>query len=245
MTRAGEIDPDGGGDDILAAEYVVGALSADERRIVSARIDADPAFARLVERWEADLSPMADGFQPVEPPASVKRALDQRLFATTAAPEAPAQTGGGLWSSLAFWRGLSAAAVIGLAVLAARPQLVEPPLPPAPQANRLVASLAPQQSDVHYFVVYDARTADIGLSHVTGERESGKDFELWVIESGQNPVSLGVVPSGATVHLAVDRALREKIESGAVFAISLEPQGGSPTGKPTGPVVASGDLREI
>jgi anti-sigma-K factor RskA len=245
MTRAGEMERDGGGDDILAAEYVVGALSADERRAVAARIDADPAFARLVERWEADLSPMADGFQPVEPPAAVKRALDERLFASTASSAQAARSGGGLWSSLAFWRGLSAAAVVGLAILAARPQLVEPPVPELPQASRLVASLAPQQSDVHYFVVYDARTADIGLSHVTGERGSGQDFELWVIEGDQPPASLGVIPSGSTAHLAVNRALREKIERGAVFAISLEPRGGSPTGQPTGPVVAAGDLREI
>jgi len=30
-----------------------------------------------------------------------------------------------------------------------------------------------------------------------------------------------------------------------LFAISLEPHGGSPTGQPTGPVVASGDLRAM
>jgi anti-sigma-K factor RskA len=35
------------------------------------------------------------------------------------------------------------------------------------------------------------------------------------------------------------------IASGALFAISLEPEGGSPTGQPTGPVVAAGDLRSI
>ncbi len=28
----------------------------------------------------------------------------------------------------------------------------------------------------------------------------------------------------------------------AVLAVSLEPQGGSPTGQPTGPVIASGKL---
>ncbi len=33
--------------------------------------------------------------------------------------------------------------------------------------------------------------------------------------------------------------------SGAVFAISVEPDGGSTTGQPTGPVVAAGDLRAI
>jgi len=242
MTRSGEFEADGGGDDILAAEYVVGALSAAERRDVAARIDRDAAFARLVERWEINLSPMQDGFSPVVPPASVKRAVDERLFAAAPAATAAAGSGSRFWNSLAVWRSLAAAAVLAFAVLAAGPYLVEVP---APEAGRLVASLAPRESDVHYFVVYDARTADIGLSHVTGERQSGRDFELWVIENGQSPASLGVIPAGSTVHLAVDRALREKIEQGAVFAISLEPQGGSPTGQPTGPVVAAGDLRDI
>lgn len=242
MTRTGEFGGDGGGDDILAAEYVVGALSVEERREVAARIERDPAFARLIERWETNLSPMQDGFAPVEPPASVKHSLDARLFAAPSAADAARSTGGGFWNSLAVWRGLAAAAVLAVAVLAGRPYLVEPP---EPQASRLVASLAPRESDVHYFVVYDARTADIGLSHVTGERQGGRDFELWVIENGQTPASLGIIPAGSTVHLAVDQALREKIEQGAVFAISLEPQGGSPTGQPTGPVVAAGDLRDI
>lgn len=237
MTRAGEFDEDGGGDDILAAEYVVGALSAEERRAVASRIETDAGFARLVERWEANLAPMQDGFEPVEPAAAVKRALDDRLFSSTAG-----SARAGFWNSLAFWRGLAVASVLAVAVLGGRPFLLERP---EPQASRLVASLAPRESDVHYFVVYDARTADIGLSHVTGERQSGRDFELWVVEKDQPPVSLGVIPAGSTVHLAVDQRLREKIEQGAVFTISLEPRGGSPTGQPTGPVVAAGDLRDI
>ena len=242
MTRAGEFDEDGGGDDILAAEYVVGALSAEERRAVASRIATDPAFAHLVERWEANLAPMQDAFEPVEPPASVKRALDERLFASAAGSARAEPVRGGLWNSLAFWRGLAVASVLAVAVLAGRPFLVEQP---EPRASRLVASLAPRESDVHYFVVYDVRTADIGLSHVTGERQSGRDFELWVVEKDQPPVSLGIIPAGSTVHLAVDQTLRAKIEQGAVFTISLEPQGGSPTGQPTGPVVAAGDLRDI
>ena len=145
-------------------------------------------------------------------------------------------------SSLAFWRGLSVAALAALALFVALP-LIDPPVD-EPQM-RLVASLAPQESDVHYFVVYDARTRDVGLSHVSGERAAGRDFELWMIDGQNAPVSMGVIPVGTNVHLAVDDATRGKIESGAVFAISLEPAGGSPTGQPTGPVVAAGDLKTI
>ncbi len=238
MSPADENSPDTGGDDILAAEYVVGVLPADERRAVAARIESDPAFARLIDRWEVHLSPIASAYPEVAVPAAVKAAIDRRLFARSAAA-APRVS---LWSSLALWRGLAAAAV-ALAALIAVAYFVAPPSDQSPQ--RYVASLAPQQSDVHYFVVYDARTHDVGLSHVTGARPEGRDFELWVIEQGKDPVSLGVIPVGQSVHLAVAQAMRDRIAAGAVFAISLEPPGGSPTGQPTGPVVASGDLHNV
>ena len=236
MSLVEQMAPGGGGDDIVAAEYVLGVLTTDERLIAARRIQAEPVFARLVEGWEVNLSPLGAAYSPVEAPASVKAAIDRRLFSGLQS------SGRGLWSSLAFWRGLAVAALAALALYVAipyvNPPAVEPPL-------RLVASLAPQDSDVHYFVVYDARTRDVGLSHVTGAREEGRDFELWVIEGQETPVSLGIIPAGANVHMAVSDAVRDKIELGSVFAISLEPAGGSPTGQPTGPVVAAGDLKSI
>lgn len=240
MNTADNSEREFGGDDAVAAEYVLGVLAADERQAAARRIETDAAFARLVDRWEVTLAPMAGGYGPIEPPAAVKQALDRRLFTSTAAT---ATARAGIWQSLAFWRGLTVAAVAAFALYVAVP-LLSPPAPEAP-AERLVASLAPQQSDVHYFVVYDGRAGDIGLSHVTGARATDRDFELWVIEPGQPPASLGVIPTGSNVHLAVSRDVQRKIASGAVFAISLEPVGGSTTGAPTGPVVAAGDLRNI
>src|SRR5258707_11211773 len=107
MTLAEDNGPERGGDDLFAAEYVLGVLAADERQIASRRIDADAAFARLVDAWEVHLSPMAAAYPETEPPVRVKEAIDRRLF--VAEPRA------GLWSSLAFWRGLAAAAVAALA----------------------------------------------------------------------------------------------------------------------------------
>ena len=146
-------------------------------------------------------------------------------------------------SSLAFWRGLAVAALAALALYIALPFL-NPPVE-APR-ERLVASLAADGSDVRYLAVYDERTNDIGLSHVAGDPGQGSDFELWVIEGQQAPVSLGVIPAGASAMLPVsDAVARQDGLRRAVFAISLEPAGGSTTGQPTGPVVAAGDLKSI
>ncbi|RWN23970.1 MAG: anti-sigma factor [Mesorhizobium sp.] len=242
MTLAEDTGPERGGDDLLAAEYVLGVLDADERQIVARRIDADTVFARLVEGWEVSLSPLAAAYPEIEPPVSVKTAVDRRLFANAAAVTTPAESRGGLWSSLAFWRGLAAAAVAALAIYILVPTL-NPPVE-QPQA-RLVASLAAEGSDVRYLAVYDAAHHEVGLSHVSGERASGKDFELWMIEGKNPPVSMGVIPAGATAHIVVSPAAQQKLAQGAVLAVSLEPSGGSPTGQPTGPVVAAGDLKSI
>ncbi|WP_192256974.1 anti-sigma factor [Mesorhizobium caraganae] len=241
MTLAEENGPERGGDDLLAAEYVLGVLPADERQIASGRIDADTGFARLVDSWEVHLSPMAAAYAEVEPPATVKPAIDRRLFSSTAASTTAAPSGS-LWASLAFWRGLAAAALAALVLYVAVPY-VRPPVV-VPQ-ERLVASLAADGSDVKYLVVYDAARRDVGLSLVSGERAAGKDFELWMIEGKNAPVSMGIIPAGQTTHIPVTPAVQQKLAQGAVLAVSVEPTGGSPTGQPTGPVVAAGDLKGI
>jgi anti-sigma-K factor RskA len=234
MSVAEDDGPEHGGDEMLAAEYVAGVLSADERQAASRRIDSDPAFARLVDQWEVRLAPLGSAYRPVEPPASVKAAIDRRLFTGTERH--------GLWTSLAFWRALAAAALAALAIVVVIPY-VNPPVE-RPQM-RLVASLAAEGSDVRYLAVFDAAHGEVALSHVSGERASGRDFELWMIEGKNPPISMGVVPAGETTHIVIPPALRARLSSGAVLAISLEPSGGSPTGQPTGPVVAAGDLKNI
>lgn len=239
MTSAEDNEPDRESDDQLAAEYVLGVLSAQERREAGLRVETDAAFAGLVDAWEARLSPLASGYREIEAPASVKDALERRLFAPTSET---ASAKPGVWSSLAFWRGLAVAAVAVLALYVAVP-LVNPPVEQSPA--RLVASLAADGSDVKYLAVYDAAQHTIDLSHVAGERAAGKDFELWMIEGKNLPVSMGVIPAGATAHISVPAPAWEKLAQGAVLAVSLEPAGGSPTGQPTGPVVAAGDLKNI
>ena len=44
------------------------------------------------------------------------------------------------------------------------------------------------------------------------------------------------------MQLEVEPATAILLADGATFAVSLEPSGGSPTGLPTGPVIASGAL---
>lgn len=229
-----------GGDDLVAAEYVLGVLSAPEREAAARRVDADRAFAQIVDAWEARLAPLAAAYLEEAPPASVKAAIDRRLFASASDVARRGKTG--IWSSLAFWRALSAAGVAAALLLAVQPLMQRPA---DLTQDRLVASLDAQNSDVRYLALYDRAADRVSLSHVSGERATNRDFELWMIEGQNAPVSVGVVPSGNTITLQLTDDLRAKLAAGAVLAISVEPTGGSPTGQPTGPVVAAGGLRDI
>lgn len=227
-----DTDPAEDDDDILAAEFALGVLPLDEQATLARRAETDPAFARLVARWQDRLLPLADGYAPAPLPPAVKRALDTRLFG---APQRP-----GPWRSLTLWRALTGAATAAFLLALALPLLSPPEI-------RLVAVLAHEGSDVHYMAVYDRDDDQVGLSHLSGNPARGRDFELWVIgDPQQPPVSLGVIPAGqAAAHLALDARTRALVEAGAQLAITLEPQGGSATGLPTGAVVAAGDLRGI
>jgi anti-sigma-K factor RskA len=243
MTPGEDRAPDAGGDDHVAAEYVLGVLPAEERQALARRIETDAGFARLVEAWEARLSPLADDYPEVEPPAAAKQAIDRLLFSRgEAAARHGAQTG--LWRSLAFWRGLAAAALALLVVAVAVPLLVPRVMHPE-GGTQFVASIAPKNSDVSYLAYYDPATRSLSLSHVSGEREQGHAFELWAIEGQAKPVSLGDIPSGKTIRVRITPEMGKLLANGGTLAISLEAPGGSTTGQPTGPVVALGGLNQI
>jgi anti-sigma-K factor RskA len=57
--------------DALAAEYVLGTLSADERDQVEALLVIDPSFAEIVRVWERRLGELNAMVEAVEPPPDV------------------------------------------------------------------------------------------------------------------------------------------------------------------------------
>lgn len=239
MTPEDDQDLERHDDDTIAAEYVLGVLPAQERQEVARRIERDAAFARQVEGWEARFAPLADSYESVEPPAALKSRIDAALFGREETQRASPMR---LLDSLWLWRGLAAASLMVALALGAL-FLVDPPgSSPSP---RLMASLSHEESDVSVIAFFDGAANEIVLSHVAGTRPADSDFELWVIEGENPPLSLGVFEDGADIRLDLAGEAEPLMRPGSLLAISVEPVGGSPTGQPTGPVVAAGDLRSI
>lgn len=99
---------------------------------------------------------------------------------------------------------------------------------PQPQAP-LLATVAGE--GLSYEARYDGAT--LTISRIAGTpAPTGQVHELWIIAPGAAPVSLGLLADG-------DLTVTTQAPKGWTLAISLEPTGGSPTGAPTGPVLAA------
>lgn len=222
-------------DDLLAGEYVLGVLPFAERVAFARRLDGDPILAARVRLWEERLSPLADAVQPITPPARVRIELERRLFASV-------PTRSNIWQSLFFWRSLTATSLATLALLLAI-YVGIPSLLQQTQEN-YVAELSGATDTVRLVAFYDADIGVLKVNRVAGQPAAGRDFELWLIEGSNKPVSLGVLPQQASGAISLPQQITAKLD-GAVLAISDEPRNGSPTGQPTGEVLATGKLNSI
>jgi anti-sigma-K factor RskA len=75
--------------------------------------------------------------------------------------------------------------------------------------------------------------------------EKGRSLQMWLIPPGGKPVSLGVIPPGGDGEIKLASAQKALMGESSTLAVSLEPEGGSPTGQPTGPVLYQGTLTAL
>jgi anti-sigma-K factor RskA len=217
-----------------AAEYVLGVLGAEERREVERRLMHEPALAAEVAFWEERLGVLADAVAPVAPPQHTWSQIEAAIASPQAAQPAS------LWQNLAFWRGFGiASATLAAASIAA---LVYIGLIPATRAP-LMATLAGSSGQPN--VVAAVTGNDLLVVPAALLTNDPRAVELWLILPNQRPHSLGLIHPGQAMRLTIPPDLADRLTPDAALAISLEPPGGSPTGQPTGPVIASGRLTRL
>ncbi len=207
-------------DDIAAAEYVLGVGTLPDRLAAERRLQSEPAFAAAVLAWENRLAGLNDGY-PDAPVPDLMPQIEARLFGQTA-PRRPFW-----WTWLA---GAVAAAALAAVVVAVLPMV-------SPQPSVPVAVLSGEGQDLRFDV---ARKGDqVTVTRVAGPGPAtGKSHQLWLIVGENAPVPLGLVDDGSET-VAVPA-----LADGMVFAVSLEPAGGSPTGAPTGPILVTGKVAQ-
>ncbi|MEO8176367.1 MAG: anti-sigma factor [Sphingomicrobium sp.] len=231
--------------DQLAAEFALGALSGPELAQARALAASDPRFRAEIARWSGRLSPLLEEVASVEPPAALWSGIERSLTGPAASGANVIQ----LRRRVGLWRGIAGGAMALAAslalVLVTRPPPAAPPAiapvtveAPAPMVAmldddahdmKLVASWNPAQRRLMVAAASDIRP---GPDHA---------HELWMIPADGKPRSLGTMP-GPKMRATLDLPMASQLREGVTLALSVEPIGGSPTGLPTGPVVASGKL---
>jgi anti-sigma-K factor RskA len=232
--------------DLLAAEYALGLLEGEAARGAKALLLSDTDFAAAVEDWELWLAPLADEAEAADPSSDVWARIERALAA--------AGNGDGsvvaLRRKLRVWRGWAAgmtavAASLALVLVARAPQEAPPRVERPAAAPVFVASLSSETSETSLAVAYEGARSSLLVTPSRLAGAAGHDHELWIIPPGGQPVSLGLVRPGAPQRLAVPREMAPHFRNRASVALSVEPAGGSPTGQPTGPVIAAGELTSI
>jgi anti-sigma-K factor RskA len=239
-------------DDAMAADYVMGLLDGAEHAAAERRLATDDGFAGAVSAWRerlADLDATAEEIQPGP-------ALWQRIVATTettprddARAARPALSGAALWNSLRFWRGAGIGGAVATLLFAA---ILTSTLMTSRQLRNDLTALA-QRKPLYVAVLVNDVTKEAGAVvnvFASGRVDliplrsidvpAGRTLQVWTLwDRAVGPKSIGL--TGQSRALQLDLGSLPETVPDQLFEITLEPEGGSPIGRPTGPILFKGN----
>lgn len=217
-------------DSVLAAEYVLGLLTPGEALAFEDVLSVDPEMRDHFATWSESLVSLTDDIAPVTPPPAVKGRILAALFG---APEKRSfMSRFGLFGPVLG--GLAAAAVV-LVTLNQTGFLRE-------TSPSYVAEIAAEDASLIVQASFDPADNTLQMTRTTGTAIEGRSQELWLIVGDDAPVSLGVWPQGQDAATLTVSAELSQLMAGGVLAITDEPLGGSPSGAPTGDLLAAGPV---
>jgi anti-sigma-K factor RskA len=227
-------------DEIHAAEFALGTLDPGERAALAARRLREPELDAAIEAWERRLAPLSESVPPLAPPRDFLSEIEARIK-QRASGKRPRADIVDLTRRLRRWRLGAIAASVVAAALAIGLGLRESARLATP--HEFVAVLQRSADQPAFVVTVNLDTRDLTVRPVAAPPPAGKAYELWIIDDKLDaPRSLGVIdPSGRSVSPGLDRFDRAVVAR-ATYAVTVEPPGGSPNGKPSGAPVFVGKL---
>ncbi|RTL66638.1 MAG: anti-sigma factor [Hyphomicrobiales bacterium] len=227
---------------VLAASFVTGLMDEPERRAFEQRLAQEPALRAAVEAARVRFLEIDVAARPVAASAGLWDRIASGLDgerrpislaaarrASAAAPSAPTRPS----TNRAFWQGFAAASLAAV--------LIGGSLWTAlwPRAPRLVVVLLDAQarpvSIVETFEGQTIRVVPLGNIEIP----QGRTLQVWTLpDPATGPVSIGLLPGASATTLKGPSLPAPKLDQ--LYEITIEAAGGSPTGKPTGPIVGKG-----
>ncbi|MBJ2256570.1 anti-sigma factor domain-containing protein [Pseudomonas psychrophila] len=213
----------------LAADYAIGLMPPTARKRFEHLLLDDGALRAELARWQNHLTLLTEPLVEQPVPEHVWQAVVARIEPQTL--HVPLKR--------PFWNWLRLGAVACSLLIV------------------LTAGLLYNRDSVQYQATLLSGTAQPGLrieAHADYLKvqplelaavQAGRSLELWAIPVEGKPVSLGLIPSDGDGRITLGQSQQQLLKVPVVLAVSLEPQGGSPTGQPTGPVLYQGPLASL
>lgn len=224
-----------------AGEYVLGLLEGADLAAAEASVREDPMFRQAVEEFAARMSPLDLTAKPEPVPGGLWDAIaasiaDMPQEATEPAadrrvvPFPSPQARGQTWRPLA----LAASLLVGIGLGYAGGWLTNR----APAPVVFVVLQTPQDRPGAVFEAFSDNSVRI-LPLQDFPVPAGQVLQVWTLyDQAVGPVSLGTLPR-AEISTLGEQPFPVPA-AGQLYEITLEPAPGSPTGKPTGPILVKG-----
>ncbi|MRX32959.1 anti-sigma factor [Aminobacter sp. MDW-2] len=223
-----------------AGDYVLGLLDDDARAEAERDMERDPEFAETVRRLAERMSSLDHTAKPAEVPAGM---WDEILGKIATLPQdhgtsPPAQSAANQnsathtppWRKLALAASLAAAFGLGYAGGFVMKTVPEPVV--------LVVLQTPDNTTGAVFEAFADNSVKI-IPLADFEVPQDKIMQVWTLyDASVGPVSLGTLSSAEVTTLKGQKLPVPAADQ--LYEITLEPRPGSPTGKPTGPILVKG-----
>ncbi len=236
-------------DDLAADLYVLSLLDEADRAEAERRMAREPGFAERVAAAARRFAALDDTASPVPLPPGAWERLEGRLAAPVERPadasgpgpesapdsvSAPVSALPAANANRAPWRALLAVAAALLLALG----LSWPLLRGAGDPAAVAVLLGPEGEP--FALIEDFGDGEAAVTTLAAfEVPEGRSLQVWTKWSEEvGPVSLGVLDAFASAPVGADGLPQPT--AGQLYEITLEAEGGSATGRPTGPILGLG-----
>ncbi|MBY0380919.1 MAG: anti-sigma factor [Xanthobacteraceae bacterium] len=237
--------------DIIAADYVMGLLDAADEAAAERRLATDAAFAQAVDAWRERLADFDASAEPASPSPDLWNRIAQTTVSEAIAPlpgVRNALAGATVWNNLRFWRAAGLAGSFAALIFAV---IAIGALTTSKELRRDLVTLA-QSKPVYVAILVNDTTKEAGAvvnTFANGRVEliplkaidvpPGRTLQVWTLwDRSVGPKSIGLTNRSRTLELDLE-SLPETVAN-QLFEITLEPEGGSLIGRPTGPILFKG-----
>jgi anti-sigma-K factor RskA len=217
-----------------AGEYALGLLEGPERQVFEAEMARDAELAAMVGGLAARLQSLDDTVVAADAGPGLWAEVARRIDTIPQLPPPAANTNER--RTLPRWASMAASVLVALGVGYFCGQALTPKVP-QPTMVAVLINEGDQSPGAIVEAFGDDSVRIVPLVDFTVP--AGSVLQVWTLpDADTGPVSLGTLDAAADMRLrGPDLPLPT---DGQLYEITLEPAPGSPTGRPTGPILVKG-----